>query len=102
MKRRRVRRNAKSSTSQPLTSFQHRISLACQACGKMVNDLSVETKAVTCWICVAVMLMPMESTSEPEEKRPRGWHLMSRYVDASGKVYHKGRVVYEASSSGDA
>jgi hypothetical protein len=73
-----------------------RIGLSC-ACGTFVDDLTPDTKAVTCWICIARACaapeMPKQRSVKSEEERPRGWQRRKEYIAPSGKTYSFGKEV---------
>lgn len=80
-------------------------SLECE-CGAIVENVSHDAGAVTCWRCVSRQVAPPHNyvsvEKRNEEKKPRGWHFMEEYISPSGKVYHKGRLVDEHTTSDEA
>jgi len=68
------------------------ISLACDKCGRWVDNLGEDTHKVTCAYCTlkAVGLPEEKKTNYKPTGRPAGWHFMKEFVDADGNVFHKG------------
>jgi len=62
--------------------------MECKRCGQM-SRVGEETTSTTCSDCVNELVGPVEATYQKSEK-PRGWTLMSEFVDKDGNVYHKG------------
>ena len=62
--------------------------MECKICGQF-EKCGEETTAITCHECVNEMCDPIE-TSYKKSDRPRGWTLMSEFVDKDGNVYHRG------------
>ena len=62
--------------------------MECKLCGQMAK-CGEDTTAITCSDCVNEMSDPVESTYKKSDK-PRGWTLMSEFVDKDGNVYHRG------------
>jgi hypothetical protein len=90
------KRKASVSKQQERTySHYDRIEMACKTgCGN-VEVVSPNISAVTCGDCVQKLLAPPpDNRPKPvEERRPRGWQFMARYVGPDGKVYEKGKEV---------
>ena len=62
--------------------------MECKRCGQMAQ-CGEDTTAVTCNDCVSEMVDPVEPSYKKSD-RPRGWTLMSQFVDKDGNVYHRG------------
>jgi DNA-directed RNA polymerase subunit RPC12/RpoP len=66
--------------------------LKCSTCEEEVQ-VEEETVSVTCWKCAMKKTEPpavvrIKKTEGP--RRPKGYHLMTVYVDPDGNVFHKG------------
>jgi hypothetical protein len=87
----------KIDISTPLKVYQEAKILNCKMCGTEVENCGSNVRDVTCWRCVVKMIDPPapKPVVKPEEKRPRGWQFMNRYVSPNGTVYHKGKEVDE-------
>ena len=62
--------------------------MECKRCGQM-SKCGEEAIAVTCSDCIMEMWEPLESGYTKSDK-PRGWTLMSEFVDKDGNVYYRG------------
>lgn len=62
--------------------------MECKTCGQFAKA-SEESISITCSDCVMDMWEPLTSNYIKSEK-PRGWTLMSEFVDKDGNVYHRG------------
>jgi transketolase len=62
--------------------------MECKVCGQM-SKASEETTSITCSDCVMDMWEPLASNYIKSD-RPRGWTLMSEFVDKDGNVFHRG------------
>jgi hypothetical protein len=62
--------------------------MECKRCGQMAK-CGDDATAITCSDCVIEMWEPLESNYVKSDK-PRGWTLMSQFVDKDGNVYHRG------------
>ena len=97
LKRRKFTK-AKQKHDQQISRYQYKTkALFCKMCGLIVENCGIEASAITCADCVQAMILPPEGyhKQKPEEKRPRGWQFMSKYVSPSGKIYEKGRLIDE-------
>ena len=72
------------------------IALECE-CGRIVEKLPADTASVVCSYCLQAKvdrpegIIPKKKTAD--DNRPRGWHLLKKYVSPSGKVYERGKEV---------
>jgi hypothetical protein len=80
----------KIGTSQILNTSDRK-GLDYKECGRFVDNLSMDIKAVTCSRCVVKMIAPPEYKEKPQEKRPRGWQLKKEYIAPDGTKYIRGR-----------
>ena len=78
-----------------ILNYRDRIALLCKKCGSLVENLPSDTGAVTCWRCMALMTeRPSQPKStQPTEKRGRGWQFKKKYISPSGKEYRFGKEV---------
>jgi len=62
-------------------------------CGKLVDNVSMETVRVTCMHCL-LSKIPRPVISQPKVHvltgRPQGWHFMKVFVDKNGNVFYRG------------
>jgi len=77
-----------------------RKTLECKDCGALVTNLSFDTRAVSCWVCVAKTVAPpqykpiIKSDRDEEQKEyPRGWWKKKEYISESGRRYEYGKEV---------
>jgi len=67
------------------------ISIPCQKCGRIVDNVDSGIRSVTCWVCVQIVVgIPKEPKQTQKTGRPAGWHFMAEFVDKDGSVFHKG------------
>ena len=73
--------------------------MLCKRCQSEYVEISEDTVAVTCSMCVhklCVSQMSLEEMMPSLRKkvttgRPPGWHFMNEFVDKDGNVFHKGK-----------
>lgn len=64
--------------------------LTCKVCGEEELEVNTDVVAVTCGMCVQLMLPPPENYIKKEKSdKPKGWHFMS-YFEHNGVVYSRG------------
>ena len=80
---------SKSSSTRNDTYF---VSMPCR-CGRIVDKVSSDAVAVTCWRCVC-KLMPNDELNDTivalKKTYPRGWKSQELFVDLEGNVYKLG------------
>ena len=70
-----------------------RIGLTCD-CGRFVDGLTPDIKAVKCWVCVArEAAPPVQRKPKTTEVRPKGWQRRKHYESPSGTIYSFGKEV---------
>lgn len=73
------------------------VSMPCK-CGRLVDKVSSDAVAVTCWRCVH-KLLPNDELNEHvielKKTYPRGWRTQELFVDLEGNVYKKGERMRE-------
>ena len=90
LKKRKVLRNTKErqKTNELYAKGERSQDLKCRKCWKWVYGVDIQALSVTCGECVQHEI-PYEPPA-PKSTKPRGWHLLSEFVDKDKKVYHKG------------
>lgn len=64
--------------------------LVCKVCGEEELEVNTDVIAVTCGMCVQLMLPPPDNYVKKEKSdKPRGWHFKS-YFEQNGVVYSRG------------
>lgn len=64
--------------------------LVCKVCGEEELEVNTDVVAVTCGMCIQLMLPPPDNYIKKEKSdKPRGWHFKS-YFEQNGVVYSKG------------
>lgn len=64
--------------------------LICKVCHEEELEVNTDVIAVTCGMCVQLMLPPPDNYIKKEKSdKPRGWHFKS-YFEHEGVVYSKG------------
>lgn len=64
--------------------------LVCKVCGEEELEVNTDVAAVTCGMCVQLMLPPPDNYIKKEKSdKPKGWHFMS-YFEHNGIVYSRG------------
>lgn len=69
--------------------------LYCSVCNVTDVKVGIEAIRVVCWKCCLKNVDPPVVKSVVKSNRPKGWQLMSEFVDENGDVYHKGKLVPE-------
>lgn len=70
--------------------------LLCKVCGQAELEVNTDVAAVTCGMCVQLMLPPPDNYIKKEKSdKPRGWHFKS-YFEHEGIIYSKGIEVTDA------
>jgi len=70
--------------------------LICKVCHEEELEVNTDVIAVTCGMCVQLMLPPPDNYIKKEKSdKPRGWHFKS-YFEHDGVVYSKGVEVTDA------
>jgi hypothetical protein len=70
--------------------------LTCKVCGQEELEVNTNVIAVTCGMCVQLMLPPPDNYIKKEKSdKPRGWHFKS-YFEHDGVIYSKGVEVTDA------
>lgn len=92
---------SKSDHDKAIFKKAHK-TLPCKLCGRLVDNLGVDTGFVTCCRCVMQMVAPPDVPKKlppVELRRPRGWQFRAEYVSPEGKLYRRGEEIHEPKTS---
>lgn len=64
--------------------------LGCKVCQQIVEGVSDNAGAVTCWECVAAMVDEPQAYKKKTTGYARGWRFMKQFVHVDGTVYQRG------------
>tara|TARA_Y100000310_G_C20382337_1_gene668736 strand:- start:317 stop:742 length:426 start_codon:yes stop_codon:yes gene_type:complete len=67
--------------------------MQCSNCGSYVENISEKLKSVLCYRCTLVKALNLWNPfiKKSTNRKPKGWHWMSEFVDKDGNVFHKGK-----------